>query len=471
MIYTRPLACFLAASPLLSPLIGVLLGVWIADVFELHHFVYALVIAAALAVTLRKTWISTFVLGFMSAYLLHGLTVSYQNKWLSDTPKEIQLTGIIIDAGVSKRGPYLFQVFHTPESSLPDGVNLVLMTPRNVTLPLQHGDIFSTRGRLEAIPELRNPYGFDLATWRHRQGANLSLVTTDYIQNHGVRPSSKLARLMENWRDHIRKKITVGINASSMEAQIIRAVVLGEKPLSSEDHSSLIENFRLSGTLHVFAVSGLHVGMVALILNFSLSWLCVPRSARIMTVIIAMTLYAGITGFHAPAIRATIMGTVIMGGFLLKRKPSILNSLALSAVIVLLWDGHQLFTPGFQLSYGVLLSIALIARVWNHLLSPLTDIDPFMPRLLLSKWQTIFLSRKNWLKNALSVSLSAAIGSTPLIWLHFGIITPISVIAGIPLMLIVFSILALSMLSLSIGSLIAPTAGLFNKTNALTAQS
>ena len=448
-----------------------LLGVWAADRSGLQYPAVIAASGAILIFLLRKVNVSLFILGFLLSYLFHGLVVTHQRAWLSDTPREIQLTGTVLDTGATGNGPYLIEVFYTPESDLPDGVHLALMAPRYENTELLRGDIFSTRGRLELIPERRNPYGFDVVSWRHRQGADLNLISTEPIQKHGVSTVSKPLRVMENWKGHIRNKITLGLDPNSMEAQIIRAVVFGEKPPSTSDSADLMESFRLSGTLHVFAVSGLHVGMVALILNFTLSWLCAPRLFRISAVILGVILYAGITGFHPPAVRAAIMITLIMGGFLLKRKPAIINSLALSAIIVLLWDGHQLFTSSFQLSYGVLLSIALITGFWNQLLSPFTEIDPFMPRMLLSKWQTFLLSRKNWLKNSISVSLSAAIGSAPLIWFHFGILTPVSIIAGIPLMLIVFSILAISMVSLLIGSLIPSSAQFLNKTNAFTAKS
>lgn len=533
------LAHFMARCPLFLPLLGVLLGIWLTDsLFSgllyswfgqcfLYEFlggflgnleglgVWALAVALGVlgALGLRMirwlvlrglstgrvrllafltsrsfllhVWV--FCFAWLSFALFHGVALGRQQLWLEQAPTEVVVTGRVLDTGSgASQGPCLFEVVNVEGGSLPAGVRLVLLTPRRFNVELAYGEFFSARGRLEAIAGARNPYGFDLAGWRHRQGADLSLVTVGGIERRGesflARPISMLQRL----RERVRGGLTVGIEEGSLEAQVIRAVVLGEKPASGGsssfggsnsrtlDDGALMDYFRLSGTLHVFAVSGLHVGMVALLLNFSLSWLhspafALPRAVRIYVVILGMVLYAGITGFNPPAVRATIMGSVIMAGFLLKRKPMVLNSLALSAIVVLLWDSHQLFTPGFQLSYGVLLAIALISSLWGKLLSPLARVDPFMPRVLLSRWQTMVLGVRSWLVASLSVSLSATIGSAPLIWLHFGIFTPIGIIAGIPLILIVFVILAMAMLSIVVGALCPPIAPWLNEGNAIAA--
>ena len=118
-------------------------------------------------------------------------------------------------------------------------------------------------------------------------------------------------RIMANWRQSIRQSMTSGLDADAPSAQLIRAVVLGERPGRT---SSMVEDFRKSGTLHVFAVSGLHVGMVGTIFGCLLWFLRAPRWVLIGGVIAAMTAYAGITGLRPPSVRAVIMATVFLTG-------------------------------------------------------------------------------------------------------------------------------------------------------------
>ncbi|MCP5538232.1 MAG: ComEC/Rec2 family competence protein [Akkermansiaceae bacterium] len=459
-------------------LLGVVAGVWVAD----HHGTTAWLLGAVCggiaSLVFRKKAVTFIVLGTLLGHGIHGLQIDLQRSWVNAArsgalANRVQLTGTIIDTGSSQDGPYLVQVHRmdgesdTPPPLQVKGARVILTPAIKNKRPLKYGDMIQCSGILREVGPMRNPYGFDRAQWFHRQGADLTITPSSAVVVQGVSWFRRPVRTTADWRVHLRQKMTSGLAPDSREAQLIRAVVLGERP---PQPSGMIDDFRNSGTLHVFAVSGLHVGMVGTIIG-SLLWLLrVPRWVLITGIILSMTLYAGITGLRPPAVRAVIMASVFLAGFLIRRRPSLINSLAASAVVVLLWDGHQLFTPGFQLSYGVLLTLALASAFWMRVLRPMAEIDPFMPRLLLTPWQERILNWRKWLRNSLSVSLAAWMGSAPLMWVHFGIITPIAIIAGIPLMLLVFVILALAMLSIAAGSVWAPAGETVNQVNALMAK-
>ena len=480
----RSIRRLLAHFPLWPLLLGVLAGVCLGDYFGLLGwgigsiilFLSVLILLIARKLPLGLTPLGLIVLGFTLGYGIHGLTISKQRTWLQASQTSVKnaaswkIQGVVVDTGRQNKGPYLIRIQKASNpadhSQLPDGVSMVLRSKAQPIPILQYGDIIAAEGPLQAIPPMRNPYGFDRARWRHRQGAEVTMTTFLPIQNLGISPLRKPVRAMSQWRLYLRQKMTAGLDEDSEQAQLIRAVVLGERPPRS---TSMIEDFRNSGTLHVFAVSGLHVGMVGLLIALVLGISRAPRWLIIVLTIIGMLLYAGITGLRPPAVRAVIMATVFLSGFLIQRRPTLINSLAASAIIVLLWDGHQLFTPGFQLSYGVLLAIALLTRFWSNRLKKIGELDPFMPRLLLTAWQERRLSWREKLQAALSVSCAAWVGSTPLIWLYFGIATPIAILASLPLMTMVFGILGLAMLSLCVGS-IWPMAGeTINQVNAVVA--
>lgn len=386
----------------------------------------------------------------------------------------ITLRGTVSSTGSKQSGPYLIKTSsaytRTESSPLPaaSGMMVELITPFPYRTKLQYGDIIEVSGSLQHIPPPRNPHEFNRKEWMYRQGAVLSMIPHAPITIDGVSSIYRPVRTLTSWRQSIRQSMTSGLDPESQASQLICAVVLGERPPNT---SSMVEDFRKSGTLHVFAVSGLHVGMVGTICACLLWFVRAPRWVLISCIILSMAAYSGITGLRPPSVRAVIMASVFLTGFLIKRKPSLINSLAMSAIIVCIWDGHQLFTPGFQLSYGVLLALALATTLWIRILKPMAEIDPFMPRLLLNSWQQRLLAFKGWLRNSLAVSLAAWMGSAPLIWIHFGIITPIAIIAGIPLMLMVFMVLALAMLGVSAGAIWKPAGDALNHINALVAAS
>lgn len=467
--YTRALAHF----PLWPLLLGLLIGVFIGEFFGIAWFLSGSILGLSLALLVRKLPVSMIVTGIMLGHGSHGLMIKHQQTWIDEiasleeesTPTRIKLTGIILDTGHRKNGPYLLKV--TDAAHLPSGVKVILTTKARNQAPLLYGDIIEAEGTLKLIEPLRNPHGFNQALWRHRQGADLTFHVYQVVTPHGVSSPRIPQRIMSQWKTPLREKMTAGLDPDSQNAQLIRAVVLGERPPKPSD---MVDDFRLSGTLHVFAVSGLHVGMVGVILVLLFKLTRAPRWLIIILTILGMIIYAGITGLRPPAVRAVIMASVFLSGFLILRRPTLINSLAASAIIVLLADGHQLFTPGFQLSYGVLLAIALLAGFWSKILKPISALDPFMPRLMLTPGQEFRLTKREWIQGALSVSCAAWIGSSPLIWIYFGIITPIAIIAGIPLVLMVFGILALAMLSMALGSLWAPAGEAVNHLNAFLAQ-
>ncbi len=465
----KPFQRLRSLFPLWPPLIGLLAGICVADHFGTHWLISISGIGLLTAAIFRSLPVSLMVAGIILGHLTHGLVIDRQNTWLDTVQSEnsrmySRLSGVVIDTGSHQDGPYLINV--SQAKNLPGTGRILLSLASNNQSPLQYGDKIEAEGLLEPIPPMRNPYGFDRAQWLHRQGTDLTLTAYHPVTITGSSLIRQPIRIMSEWRLVLRQKMTAGLAPDSQEARLIRAVVLGERP---PRRSAMIDDFRNSGTLHVFAVSGLHVGMVGMLLGALLWFLRAPRWFLISCIILGMAIYAGITGLRPPAVRAVIMATLFLSAFLIKRRPSLINSLAASAIIVLLWDGHQLFTPGFQLSYGVLLALALCSGFWMRLLRPLAKIDSFLPSLLLTPWQERVFNAKNWLKNSLAVSLAAWTGSAPLMWIHFGIITPIAIIAGIPLMLMVFLILALTMLSLMLGSVFSPAGKTINHTNAIVA--
>lgn len=320
------------------------------------------------------------------------------------------------------------------------------------------GSILINRGEFKPIEGPRNPGEFDRAAWLRRQG-----IVAEF---HGGWREDRvetgaLAALGARVRLAFRNAVTAGLEEDSIEARVIRAVVIGETPPESED---LIAAFRNSGTLHVFSVSGLHVAMVGGIGWFLLGWLGVPRRWAVPLLLPLIFGYSWITGNSAPAVRSAWMAAVFLGAFVSRRKPDLLNALGAVLLGACLWDGRLLFQPGVQLSYGVVAAIAVGTRWATRTFSWMTTPELHLPDQLMSRWQKAWLSLRQRAAQSLGVSLSAGVGSAPLTVYHFGVITPVSMIANLLLVPMVFGLLVVALLGTAL-SPVPPVARFVNRVN------
>src|SRR6185503_15575913 len=132
------------------------------------------------------------------------------------------------------------------------------------------------------------------------------------------------------------------------------ALTLGWKPALTEEVS---EPFVRAATYHIFAVDGLRMAIIFGIFFSLLRALSVPRAMCGLLLVPLIWFYTGLTGWPASAVRATVMLTVVIGGWVLQRPGNLVNSLFAAVVIILVWQPQQLFQAGFQLSFLVVLRI------------------------------------------------------------------------------------------------------------------
>ena len=135
-----------------------------------------------------------------------------------------------------------------------------------------------------------------------------------------------------------------------MWSALINGMALG---IRHETPNDIEQPFQQTGTLHLFAVAGLHVGIIAQLLWIVASLLRFPRTVAAAVIIPCLFFYSAITGFHVSSLRAATMAAFLLGGIFFDRPVLALNSLAGAALVILGVDSNQLFTSGFQLSFAV----------------------------------------------------------------------------------------------------------------------
>ena len=213
------------------------------------------------------------------------------------------------------------------------------------------------------------------------------------------------------WLKHSMAEV-ISKRLSPVSASVLNAMLLGER---KGVPGFVNENLLRTGTGHILAVSGLHVGIVAFVLLVFLKALRVFGGIRYVILIILLIIYAILTGARPSVLRATVMAVIVLGGYLLRRETSIYNSLALAALVILFLNPAQLFGIGFQLSFACVISI-----LW---ISP--KIKSLFP---------VYLPGKGWLRfltAAISVSAAAWLGSLGLLIYYFKIFSPITIFANI----------------------------------------
>jgi ComEC/Rec2-related protein len=324
------------------------------------------------------------------------------------------------------------------------------------------GAVVAGRGNFGPLAGPRNPGEFDRAAWLRRQGV-AAVFRTEWADSLETGPWAVMgARIRHGFRD----RVTAGLEEESLEAKVIRAVVIGESPA---DADTVIAAFRNSGTLHVFSVSGLHVAMVGSIGWLVLSWAGVPRRRSVLVLLPLVFGYAWITGNSAPAVRSAWMAAVFLGAFVFRRRPDLLNALGAVLLGALLWDGRLLFQAGVQLSYGVVAAIAVGSALTLKVFAGMATPEPYLPPQLTPRWQTFWLKRRRSVAQSLGVSLAAGIGSAPLTAFHFGLVTPVSLLANLVLVPLVFVLLAAGLTSTAL-SPITPVSRALNRINGWVAR-
>ena len=269
---------------------------------------------------------------------------------------------------------------------------------------------------------------FDWAAHLAHRGIYFQLkthATNDWTLRAPVADRPPLTDRFQRWA---RTVLARGLPADDQSLRLIWAMTLGWRTAFTGD---IDEPFLQAGTMHLFAIDGLRIALVSWFILVLLRALRVARAWCGAIVLPLIWFYAAATGWEASAIRASVMLTIVLGGWALRRPGDLLNSLAAAALIILVLEPRQLFEAGFQLSFLVMLVIARLLPKFNQLSDRWLRHDPLLPLELVSpgkRWGLRIarrLAAYGWL------SLAAWLGSIPLVATYFHLFNPVSTPANI----------------------------------------
>ena len=270
---------------------------------------------------------------------------------------------------------------------------------------------------------------FDYRTYLARQGIYFQLKADSRSDWRIVDASTNNnPPFSDRFLDWAQRTLASGLPAEDESLRLMWALTLGWKTALTGE---INEPFMRSGTMHIFAISGLHIALIAAILVALLRVVRVPRTWCGVVVIPLIWFYTGATGWQSSAIRSTIMMTIIIGGWSLRRPSDLINSLAAAGFIILLWDPQQLFQASFQLSFFVVLSIALFMPPLEKLRDRLLAIDPLLAPEVIPKWKRVLRAGARLLLTSVVTSLAAWLGSLPLSAYYFHLFSPVTLLANL----------------------------------------
>jgi ComEC/Rec2-related protein len=333
-----------------------------------------------------------------------------------------------------------------------------------ITTPGKIPEHFFTRQEVEISGIIAPPQGplaeglFDYETYLRRQGIYFE-VKTESADDWKLVSSNRAVPVSDRFLAWAKATMARGLPDEDKPLRLLWAMTLGSKNvLTSEAYDPFIE----TGTMHIFAISGLHIALIAGILVSLLRVLQVSRSWCGVVVIPLIWFYTAATGWQPSAIRSTVMMTLIIAGWSLKRPTDLLNSLATAALIILLLDPQQLFQASFQLSFFVVLSIALFVPSLEKVRDRLLAHDPLLPAELIPRWKRWLDAPLRFLLTCLATSFAAWLGSWPLTAYYFHMFSPVTLLANLLIVPLSSAALACNLGSLICGAWFPLATELFN---------
>lgn len=219
--------------------------------------------------------------------------------------------------------------------------------------------VFITKTDFKDLIHPLNPHQFDYKKYLEKKYIYHQLFISNETLLKIKSDTHTLFGIANNIRDFINFKLKP-YNFKSNELAIINALLLGQRQDISEE---VYTSYTNAGAIHILAVSGLHVGIILLILSFvlkPLERLTHGKVLKIILLVLFLWSFALIAGLSASVTRAVTMFSIVAIGLNLKRPTNIFNTLAISMFVILLFKPLFLFDVGFQLSYLAVFAIVII---------------------------------------------------------------------------------------------------------------
>ncbi len=296
---------------------------------------------------------------------------------------------------------------------------------------LSPGDKLVIRAELKRPDSFRTPGSFDYAQYLARRNIWVTGFVRSPLYLQVVHEKQNLFHTLRFLPERLRTRIGEQIDAATPTKQsgVYRAVLIGDR---SQLDNETLEAFKGSGTMHILAISGIHMAVITTLLFGGIYWL-LSRSEKLLlrfsvrkwAAFFSLPLLIGyglLAGMNTPVFRAVIMSSIIILSICTDRKKSPAPLLAFAALLMLIINPLQLYTVSFQLSFSAIIGILFLLPILKNLLVTSKD----------SASQPSLIKRiSNWLLAALLVSLVATLITAPLVLQSFNRFSTVGPLANL----------------------------------------
>jgi competence protein ComEC len=401
---------FLQRTPFFRLLLPLIIGIITYQYVEFFQWSLMLLLGVSFLLIFPGFFIRNATMQFQLRWLFgvgislflftlgYFLSIQYDTK---NTFQHINKQGVfrveLTELPIEKENSYLcrvktIQYFENNRAFSTSGKAIVYFQKDSASAQLQSGDRLLIQTTFQKPDGVINPDGFDYRSYLKRQGIGATTyLNSDRWVKTDRNEAFSIFRLAESAQQNLLD-IYRRFGITGDEYAVLAALTLGSKDAL---HPELRQNYTTSGGMHILAVSGLHVGIIFMVLSFLLkSFHRTPRRKYVKALLIVLLLwtYAFVTGLPPSVVRATLMFSLIAIGASLERKPQIYNTISFAAFIMLLVNPNYLYDVGFQLSFSAVVSIVY-----------------FQP--MISKWFVIENKMLRWAWELTAVSLAAQIGT------------------------------------------------------------
>ncbi|RIA08698.1 competence protein ComEC [Flavobacteriaceae bacterium MAR_2010_72] len=293
---------------------------------------------------------------------------------------------------------YLVDVLAIDKTSVV-GKSLLNVNKDSSSTKLKVDAIFITKSSFQDIALPLNPNQFNYKAYLKKQYVFHQIFSDNTRLKLLASEPHTLFGYAYNLRETINSKLKT-YDFTSEELSVINALLLGQRKDISEE---LYNNYINAGAVHILAVSGLHIGIILLLLTRvlrPLEYLKHGKFIKVVLILILLWSFAIIAGLSASVTRAVAMFSIVAIGMHWRRPTNIYNTLTISVLIILLFKPLFLFDVGFQLSY-----IAVLAIV---------SLQPLVYKLWKPKFKVL-----DYFWQIFTVTLAAQIGVAPISLFYF----------------------------------------------------
>ncbi len=402
----------LSFLPCVLGLVGFLLLAWLAFLLKKDRLAFALLLAATVffGLNLHSRENTAYENNTVKIFDFNGYADFYGRLYRSSS------------YGVGRT--YLFlrveKIRYLNKEEKTDGnLRVTVLHPGQYPSPLKLkvGDWVKVSAQVLPVRDFRNFGAPRLANLRKNQNIHNHAVTKSplLVELQGSNSfsvfrltSSVRQRLTQKIEDHFSSAERTGL---SEEGAVIEALLLGERGRLQEVTTRALQK---SGLFHLIAISGAHIAIISYLLFGILKLFGLPKRLSYAILIGLLIFYALLVEGRASVFRAAIMSIVFLGGKLLWKNARLLNSISLSAFVLLLANPFYLFDMGFELTFAATLSIILFFPA----------VQKYLPRLPLK------------ISDLFALSLTAQLGVLPFLASSFNRVSISSLflnLAAIPL--------------------------------------